>query len=304
MYAFGASLFALTCGDRGIAQKLFFAVDWCIEYCERRKNNQGAVLSETDELEGRFPSGVYNLSTNALYYGGLKYGALLARELGYPDKVVLYEKRASDMYDVIENVFGAIMHKYETYRYYDENTTLRSWICLPLCMGITKRSEGTLNAMLSKRLWTENGLLTEEGDSTVWDRSTLYGFKGAFIGGKGDEIMDAFIGYCTKRLLGERVPYAVEAYPEGGKRHLSGESCLFCRIITDGILSISPCGLNSFSFVPKIPKGLDYIQLSNIHSFGKVFDICVENDHYKIIIDKKVYQEGKVGDKVLVKFYQ
>ena len=185
MYAYGASLFALFCGNRAVAEKLLPAIDWCIEYCERHKNETGAVVSDTDELEGRFPTGEYNLSTSTLYYGGLLYATALARELGESEKATRYESRADAMRGVIETVFGADIHGFHTYRYYTGNTTLRSWICLPLCMGINERAEGTLNAMLSDRLWTESGLLTEEGTFTVWDRSTLYGFKGAFLGGRG-----------------------------------------------------------------------------------------------------------------------
>lgn len=302
MYAYGASLYALFCGDRAVAEKLLPAIDWCIEYCERHKNDVGAVVSDTDELEGRFPTGEYNLSTSTLYYGGLLFGAVLARELGEAEKAARYESRAAAMREVIEKEFGADVQGFHTYRYYPGNTTLRSWICLPLCMGINERAEGTLNAMLSDRLWTENGLLTEEETTTVWDRSTLYGFKGAFLGGRGDEIFDAFLSYCRKRLLGERVPYPVEAYPEGGRRHLSGESCLFCRIVTEGMLSICPRGLHSFTFVPRVPKELDRLCLRGIRAFGRVFDICVENERYQVICNGAVLQEGPAGGKVLVEF--
>ena len=40
------------------------------------------------------------------------------------------------------------------------------------------------------------------------------------------------------RLLGERVPYVVEAFPEYNMRHLSVESALYARTITDGLLNI------------------------------------------------------------------
>ena len=302
MYAYGARLFALFLGDRTVAERLLPAIDWCLEYCERHKNAAGAVVSDTDELEGRFPSGSYNLSTTTLYYGGLLYGASLARSLGKQEQAARYDARAAVMREVIETVFGAELHGYATYRYYPGNETLRSWICLPLCMGIENRAEGTLNAMLSDRLWTDSGLLTEEGTSTVWDRSTLYGFRGAFFGDRGGDILPAFRSYCRKRLLGERVPYPVESYPEGGQRHLSGESCLFCRIITEGMFAIQPRGLRSFTFVPRVPEGLDHLILRNIHAFGRVFDLEVASGRYRVKIDGMVFREGAAGQEVLVDF--
>ncbi len=302
MYAYGASLFALFLGDQTVAERMLPAIDWCLEYCERHKNTAGAVVSDTDELEGRFPTGPYNLSTSVLYYGGLLYGSAVARSLGKEEQAARYETRAAVMRDVIEAVFGAELHGYATYRYYPGNTTLRSWICLPLCMGIENRAEGTLDAMLSDYLWTERGLLTEEGTSTVWDRSTLYGFRGAFFGGRGSEILPAFLSYCRKRLLGERVPYPVEAYPEGGQRHLSGESCLFCRIITEGLFAIQPKGLHAFTFVPRVPDGLRHLILRDIHAFGRIFDLEVTSGRYRVLIGGRVVQEGLTGQKVLVDF--
>lgn len=56
--------------------------------------------------------------------------------------------------------------------------------------------------------------------------------------------------YSSQRLLGEHVPYAIEAWPEGNQRHLSAESGLYCRIITEGMFGIRPTGLNSFVLLP------------------------------------------------------
>jgi cellobiose phosphorylase len=46
--------------------------------------------------------------------------------------------------------------------------------------------------------------------------------------------------YSTQRLLGEHVPYAIEAWPEGNQRHLAAESGLYCRIVTEGLFGIRP----------------------------------------------------------------
>ncbi len=46
--------------------------------------------------------------------------------------------------------------------------------------------------------------------------------------------------YTKRRLLGDHVPYPVEAWPEGDQRHLSSESALYCRIFTEGLFGIRP----------------------------------------------------------------
>ncbi len=73
----------------------------------------------------------------------------------------------------------------------------------------------------------------ENNNDTVWDRSILFGLQGSFLADRVDPAWDSLKQYVHTRLLGERVPYAVEAYPEHNMRHLSGESALFCRIISE-----------------------------------------------------------------------
>jgi cellobiose phosphorylase len=76
-------------------------------------------------------------------------------------------------------------------------------------------------------------------------------------------------------LLGEHVPYAVEAYPEGNQRHLSAESGLYCRIFTEGMFGMRPTGFDSFVMTPRLPKEWDKMALRNIHAFQNIFDIEV-----------------------------
>jgi len=76
-------------------------------------------------------------------------------------------------------------------------------------------------------------------------------------------------------LLGEHVPYPVEAWPEGDQRHLSAESALYCRVITEGLFGINPTGLNKFTMTPWLPNGWDYMSLRNVKAFGRTFDIEV-----------------------------
>ena len=95
-------------------------------------------------------------------------------------------------------------------------------------------------------------IFQDETVTTFWDRATLYALRGVFAAGETKKAMEFFQFYSKRRLLGEHVPYPVEAYPEGNQRHLSAESALYCRVVTEGILGIRPTGFNSFSFSPKI----------------------------------------------------
>ena len=72
-------------------------------------------------------------------------------------------------------------------------------------MGISERKEGTIQALFSPRLWTENGLLTQAGDSTFWDRSTLYALRGVYAVGETEKATEYLKHYSSVRLLGEHV---------------------------------------------------------------------------------------------------
>jgi cellobiose phosphorylase len=159
-------------------------------------------------------------------------------------------------------------------------------------MGIYNRKEETANALLSSYLWTENGTLTESGSKTFWDRSTLYAFRGLLNSGATERVMPYIAYYSSRRLLGDHVPYPVEAWPEGNQRHLSAESGLYCRVITEGLFGITPVGLNKFEILPRLPEEWSEMKLQKIKAFGKTFDIEVLRKGKKS--DVLVTENGKV----------
>jgi len=276
MIAYGAGRFALANGNADSANVLWPLIEWCLEYCRRKLNEDGVVWSNRDELEGRFPSGSANLNTSCLYYDGLVSAAMLGKALGKPAaRVKAYVAEAAKMRTSIETYFGATVEGFKTYRYYKGNDTLRAWIATPLVMDIFDRKQGTIDALFSARLWTADGLASLAGNSTFWDRATLYGLRGAFAAGETAKAYDFLKYYSERRLLGEHVPYAVEAYPEGNQRHLSAESGLYCRIFTEGVLGMRPAGFKSFRLTPNLPAGWNFIRLKNIHAFGSVFNLEV-----------------------------
>jgi hypothetical protein len=286
MIAYGASRFALSLGDKDSAQKLWNLIEWCLEYLNRKVNRNGVVTSDADELEGRFPAGDANLCTSSLYYDALISAAYLGKELGKPSaQISEYLIRANILKRAIEKHFGFKVEGFDTYRYYEGNDVLRAWICMPLTVDIFDRKQGTINALFSPRLWTEDGLATQAGEKTFWDRSTLYALRGVFAAGEKEKALNFLDYYSNRRLLGEHVPYAVEAFPEGNQRHLSAESGLYCRIYTEGLFGIRPTGLKSFNLTPQLPKEWNYMYLNNIHAFATTFDIQIKRKKDKIEIN-------------------
>ena len=298
MVAYGAARYALASGNRHEAEKLWSLIEWCLEYCDRKLNAEGVVESDSDELENRFPAGKANLCTSSLYYDALISAVYLGKALKKDRECIKsYQDKAAELYKNIDRYFAHNVEGYETYRYYDGNTVLRSWICIPLTMGIYNRAEGTVSALFSDKLWMENGLLTQSGTSTYWDRSTLYAFRGAYSCGAREIATEYLEKYSVTRLLGDHVPYAVEAWPEGNQRHLSTESALYCRIMTEGLFGIRPIALDAFKLTPQLPETWNTMSLKRICAFGATFDIEVKRNkgNALLVLIKK-------GNKVMGKY--
>lgn len=309
MIAYGAARYALAKGSKSEAEELWPLIVWCLEYCKRKINKDGVVASDSDELENRFPSGDANLCTSGLYYDALISAAYLGKDLGKPSKLISrYKKEAEAMKKAIETHFGAEVEGFHTYRYYDGNDILRSWICIPLTMGIYDRKQGTIDALFSPRLWTDDGLLTQAGTETFWDRSTLYALRGVFAAGETEKGLEYLEKYSKRRLLGDHVPYAIEAWPEGSQRHLSAESGLYCRIYTEGLFGIRPTGLRSFDMTPHLPAKWNYMNLKSVQAFSNIFNIDITRvgEQLEVVVKTEkgivVKKLIKNGDTLSVKF--
>lgn len=308
MIAYGASRYALERGSKEEAEQLWPLIEWCLEYCHRKVNTDGVVASDSDELEGRFPAGDANLCTSSLYYDALNSAVYLGKELKKEGKFLKqYASQAKSLKANIEKYFGAEVEGFQTYQYYKGNDVLRSWICIPLTVNIFDRKEETVRALFSPRLWTKNGLLTQAGSETFWDRSTLYALRGVYACGETEKATEYLKFYSGQRLLGEHVPYAIEAWPEGNQRHLSAESGLYCRIITEGMFGIRPTGFKSFVLTPRLPAEWNQMSLHKIQAFGSSFDVEIQRAGEKLQVT--VLNQGKVcvkktikeGDSLMVK---
>ena len=295
MIAHGASRYALARGSLEEARQLWPLIEWCLEYCRRHLNEAGVVLSDCDELEGRFPAGEANLCTSTLYYDGLRSASMLCRELKLGGaKAAVYSRQADALARAIENYFGADVGGFHTYRYYEGNTLLRSWICMPLIVGLENRAEGTIAALTSPKLMTDDGLLTQEGSETFWDRSTLYSLRGIYIAGDVATANPFMHHYSEHRLLGTHVPYPIEAWPEGSQRHLSAESGLYCRAVVEGMFGLRPTGLRSFTVSPRLAEGWEGMALRHVRAFGSDFDVEVARRGTKAEITVINHATGKM----------
>jgi len=291
MYAYGASRYALALGDRAVAEELWPAIAWTLEYCRRQQTPEGVIASDKDELEGRLPTGKANLTTSSLCYGGLRSAADLGRSLGKEKEAADYDRRADALAQAIESYFGGPVEGFDTYCYYTGNDRLRSWICMPLSMGLFARKQATIDALFSAKMWTVDGLASQSGDRVFWDRSTLYALRAVFQAGETARALDFLTRYTHRRLLGEHVPYAVEAFPEGGQGHLASESGLYCRISTEGLFGIQPTGLDRFRCTPRLPDTWPAMALRHVKLFGRDFDLTVSRADTKLNV--QVTQNGR-----------
>ena len=322
MLAYGATRYALALGDLETAETLMPLIDWSLEYCRRNINDDGVVASTADELELRFPAGDANLCTSSLYYDALRSTAWLietmaeeyASESGISgdgtgasaatgtnapislseaaDRAADLRAQADTLRQNIEKHFGAEMNGYHTYRYFEGNDVLRSWICIPLVMEIFDRKEGTAQALLSPILWSENGVYTEAGTDVFWDRATLYALRGIYAAGYSEEATEHLAAYSRHRLLGDHIPYPVEAWPEGNQRHLSTENALYCRVFTEGVLGFRPTGFRTFTLRPQLPDSWDRFTLRNVYACSdRPYDILVRRSGEQLSIT--IRQNGR-----------
>lgn len=273
MYAYGCSRFLLSSGDRELAAKFMKPIKDCIDYTLSKINDDGVVASDSDELENRFESGSANLSTSCIAYDALISFSYLLEEFGDENRAAYYKEKAVSLRENIEKYFGANVEGFNTYRYCKEEKRLRSWICIPLTVGIFDRAKATSDALFSEKLRMREGLVTRSGEKTFWDRSTLYALRGLFYSSETSRSSELLMKYSKVRLLGKHIPYAVEAFPEGNQAQLSAESGLYLRIFTEGIMGIRPIGFNSFTVKPSLPDGWDFTEIRNISICGKKINI-------------------------------
>lgn len=276
MVLYGLSKFLLFLGDRKAAEEMWQLVEMSAESVKQNTRADGVVASKTDEMEGRYPTGDANLSTSALAYGGYRLAAALGRSLGKANAAE-FDQRADALRAAIAKFFHATVEGFETYRYYEGNTTLRGWILLPPAMGIMDRLDGTLDAMLSEKLWPGRhrgaDILAESTRDTEWGRETYYALRTLFLGGRTEDAIETTRRVVRAQIFGPRGPY-----PDEDAIDMLCPGSLYPRVFTEGMFGIVPTGLDSFEITPRLPKAWPRMALRDLRAFGKTWDLVVERE--------------------------
>jgi len=274
MVLYGLSKFLLFLGDKKSAEEMWPLVEMSAESVKQNTRADGVVTSKTDEMEGRYPTGDANLSTSALAYGGYRLAAALGRSLGKP-QATEFDQRADALRSAIATFFETTVEGFETYRYYEGNTTLRGWILLPPAMGIMDRLVGTLDAMLSEKLWPGRlkgtDILAESTRDTEWGRETYYALRALFLGGRTEEAIETTRRVVRAQIFGPRGPY-----PDEDAIDMLCPGSLYPRVFTEGMFGIVPTGLDSFTCTPRLPAAWPRMALRDLRAFGSRWDIVVE----------------------------
>ncbi len=209
---------------------------------------------------------------------------MLGRSLGKPEAPE-FDRRADALAPAIEKFFGATVEGFETYRYYEGNTTLRGWILLPLAMGINDRQEATVDAMLSKKLWPNRmqggDILAESTRETEWGRETYYALRVIFMAGRTAEALDTTQRVVRTQIFGPKGPY-----PDEDAIDMLCPGSLYPRAFIEGMFGIVSTGLDSFECTPWLPDGWPEMALRDLRAFGKSWDLVVrrEGDEQRVIV--------------------
>ncbi|MFA5450005.1 MAG: hypothetical protein WC292_06170 [Clostridia bacterium] len=285
MYFYGLCRFLLAAGNAALAEEFYPSLEKAADFILKKKSDDGVIFSDSDELENRFPAGNYNLSTNCLAYDGFVNMSRLSNAIGKDGSH--YQKQAEDLKKAILSYFRAEVEGHDIYRYYKGNTELRSWICLPSIVGIDEAANNVYDALFSEKMLVESALKTASSSRITWDRSLLYALRGALLSNHPSAVK-TLKEYAKSRLLGVHSPYPYEAYPEGNMAHLSAESVLFARAITEGMFALEALSFSKLRVRPK-----EKAKLSGIHFGGHQFEID-NMDELKIRIGSRSYSaEGK-----------
>ncbi|MDE6413743.1 MAG: hypothetical protein K2K42_07665, partial [Eubacterium sp.] len=195
----------------------------------------------------------------------------------------------AELRENIEKYFGRSVEGFETYRYYDGNENLRSWICMPLTVEIFDSAEDTVRALFSSKLYYDGMMRSSSDHNTTWDRSLLFALRGTFLAGMAEKGIEETVNYCKNRLLGSHAPYPYEAYPEGNRAHLAAESLLFARVVTEGLLGLRAVGMNKLRIKPQLTKKCPEILLSGIKLFSKSFNVKANENGISVEYDNNTY---------------
>lgn len=291
LFLYGLSRFLLANGDKALAEEFMPAIRVATTYVLNKIDDNGIVLSKTDEFNERFFADKANLYTSSITYDAMLTLSYLQAELGNTEESAVLAETAEKIKNGIEIYFGAKVEGYDTYRHCKKDKKLRSYICMPLTVGIDSRKNGTIEALLSPKLFKSYGITARSNEPYTWDKFLINTIKGMFIVGEAERAYKLLDSYTSNRLLGKNMPYPVESTPYGNMAQTAAESALYVRLFTEGVLGFRPTGFNSFELKPSLPPEWNEISVKDLIIGGKPTDITVirEEEKYTIKYGRKKY---------------
>lgn len=267
MFAWGTSLLALTIADGDVTEKLFPLISFACGLLHNKlaQSRSGVIPSQSDELEGRFPTGEANLSTNCLAILAFETAAQVAVEANDPFLRQEYISSARTLRLNAHRYFACDGE--QKYAYYNGCPDARGWACLAALAGLPDGKEA-LKYCLSK-LWCDDGVLVSSSNTAVWDRTTLYAIRAAYRCGLVEIATEKLLQYSKRRFTqGPSVPFAVENTDSWAQ--LAAESALFVRVILEGLLGIEVLSNRRLLLAPRCPKLWPSYVVERVH-FADVF---------------------------------
>ncbi|PXF43880.1 hypothetical protein BWQ96_06346 [Gracilariopsis chorda] len=262
MFAWGASLLALTIAEENVTARLFPLISFAcgILYNKLAQSQSGVIPSQSDELEGRFPTGEENLSTNCLTILAFETAAQVAVEAKDPLLEQEYKASASTLRLNAHRYFACGGER--KYAYYKGCPDARGWACLAALAGLPDGQQA-LEYCLSE-MWCDDGVLVSSSNTAVWDRTTLYAIRAAYRCGLVDVATEKLRQYAKKRFTeGPAAPYAVENNDSWAQ--LAAESALFVRVILEGLLGIEVISDRRLLFTPRSPTSWPSYVVDKVH---------------------------------------
>lgn len=291
MFALGVSQYLLAADDSLFSQEFFPAISLACEIISDRiaSHPDGILPSQSDELEGRFPSGDANLSVNCLAILALDFASKAANHVGDIRTSHKYRRMATDLRSSVHEYFHN--SKAWKYDYFQGCTDARGWICLTALAGLPHGDDALTYALT--HLWSSDigktGVRTSSESEDVWDRCTLYAIRAAFASGKQPLVelgLSRLEDYGRRRMwTGTSAPYAVEN--EAGGAQLSAESALVIRIITEGLLGLTFHSERKFSLQVVCPSVWNHFQVENIWIYGVLISV-------KVVAVRKASIQGRM----------
>lgn len=240
-----AAMFAWGLGSFLLSSGCGFEEGWnCIQFLlgileKKLERGGGIIMSQSDELEGRYPTGTCNLSTNCLAVLAFDVAAEVAKEMGARQQEEKWRSLKENLKSRFRDIFWVGGRK--RFQYFQGCDDARGWACLTALAGIQEGADAL--KFIIDEMWSTDGVLVSSKSSEVWDRCTLYAMIAAFRVGLVEEGI-AKLKQFVRRKNPQGIPGPVENNREWAR--LSAESGLLVRVVTEGLLGITPQAAVSF----------------------------------------------------------